>query len=197
MRWLMTQLGSGNYNFRLPPSLLHRVKGGERAFTDEELREAIVTDAEPGSSIDELRDTWASQSQSIFEAFFARMKRHPPYLLNVHVTRYGSGGSYHPTGLPGHPKPFITSRDPKVAKTAWSFNQVIVHETIEFLIHDEIRRRNTSQEAKEAMVDQFCSCNELQAVYGEYPKQSNFVGALPEDWRSYITWQDGEAPTWG
>ncbi|QHP67458.1 hypothetical protein EI171_08480 [Bradyrhizobium sp. LCT2] len=196
VHWLITQLGSNNYNFRVPPLLVDRVNGGERFFADEELREAIVHDLEPSSSMDELRDTWGSQSQELFKAFFARMKRHPPYLLKVHVTNYGAGGSYHPTGLPGHPGPFIASRNPKIATSRWTFNQVIVHETIEFLIHNDVRRRKTSREAKEAIVDKFCSCNELQAVYGKYPKQISFAEALPDDWRSYIEWQPGESPNW-
>ncbi|WP_156795417.1 hypothetical protein [Bradyrhizobium icense] len=185
----------GIYNCRIPPSLVDQVETG-RFFTEDELRNAVVSDAEPGSSMDELRSEWASQAQELFEAFFARMKRHPTYFLKVHVTKYGPGGSYHPTGLPGHPGRFISIKDPKIARSHWTFNQTIVHETIELLIHDKVGERKTPHDEKEAIVDKFCSCNELQAVYGPYPKQSSFAGSLPDDWQSYITWLPGEAPSW-
>jgi hypothetical protein len=185
------------YDCRVPPSLADGVRGGNRLFTDKELREAIVSDPESGNSLDELRGEWGSQAQELFEAFFARMKRHPPFSIKVHVTRYGPGGSYHPEGLPGRGGGWtITIKDPQIARFSWTFNQVIVHETIELLIHNEVHRRRTPHNAKEAIVDKFCSCNELQAVYGPYPKQKGFAGALPDDWQSYIAWQPDEAPSW-
>jgi len=187
LRYQMRQFDKlrGIYNCRVPPSLVDQVETG-KFFTEDELREAIVSDAEAGSSTEELRSEWDSQSKELFEAFFARMIRHPPYSLKVHVTKYGPGGSYHPDGLPGHPGRFISIKDPKIAKFNLTFNQVIVHETIELLIHDEVFKRQTSHNAKEAIVDKFCSCNELQAVYGRYPKQSESVaGPLPDAWQSY------------
>ncbi|APO49720.1 hypothetical protein LUI11_35035 [Bradyrhizobium diazoefficiens] len=197
LRWQISRYDRlRGYDCRVPPSLVDRVNNGQRLFADEELRQAIVGDAEPGSSMDELRGEWASQAKELFESFFARMLQRPPYFLKVHITKYGPGGSYHPTGLPGHPGRFITIKEPRIAKLPASFNQVIVHETIELLIHDEIERRRTSHDVKEAIVDQFCSCSELQAVYEKYPKQSRFAAALPDDWRSYIEWQPGESPSW-
>lgn len=185
----------GTYDRRVPPSLVSEIETG-KFLSEDELRAAIVSDTVHGSSIDELRREWDSQAKEVFAAFFARMTRHPPYSLKVHITKHGPGDSYHPDGLPGHPGQFISIKDPKIAKLRMTFNQVIVHETIELLIHTEVRKRNTSDSAKEAIVDKLCSCNELQAVYGDYPKQTRFAGALPDDWQSYITWQPGESPSW-
>ncbi|MGY3388300.1 hypothetical protein ACVWW6_000891 [Bradyrhizobium sp. USDA 3311] len=197
LRWQIRQYAKlrGTYSVRLPPSLMSEMDKGT-FIADDQLREAIVSDVEPGSSMDALRGNWAAQAQDLFEAFFARTTRHPPYFLKVHVTRYGAGGSYHPTGLPGHPGKFISIKDPKIANSRWTFNQVMVHETIELFMHAEVQARNILQDAKEAIVDKFCSCNELQAVYGKYPKQTGFAGALPDDWQSYISWQPGESPSW-
>jgi len=197
LRWQIRQFGkrSGTYNFRVPPSLMSKTDKGT-FITDDQMREAIASDVEPGSSMDELRDKWAVQAQDLFKAFFARTTSHPPHILKVHVTKYGAGGSYHPTGLPGHPGPFISIKDPKIANSRLSFNQVMVHETIELFIHAEVQARQTPHNAKEAIVDKFCSCNELRAVYGDYPTQSTFAGALPDDWPSYISWQPGESPSW-
>jgi len=148
--------------------------------------------------IEELRNQWLAQYPTLFEAFFARMIRHPPFSIKVHVTKYGPGGSYHARGLAGRSAGWaISIKDPSIVRFPWSFNQTIVHETIELLISDEVRRRHTSKPTKEAIVDQYCSCNELQAVYDEYPKQGErFAGPLPEDWQSYISWQVGKAPSW-
>lgn len=91
----------------------------------------------------------------------------------------------------------ISIKDPAIAGLSRSLNQTIVHETIELLIHDQVRKRSTPGEAKEAIVDHYCSCDELQVVYGKYRKQGPpFAGPLPDDWRSYISWQPGKAPNW-
>lgn len=120
----------GTYDCRVPPSLVSEIETG-KFLSEDELRAAIVRDTVPRSSIDELRSEWDSEAKEVFAAFFARMMRHPPYFLKVHVTKYGPGGSYHPDGLPGHPGQFISIKDPKIAKLRITFNQVIVHETIE------------------------------------------------------------------
>lgn len=48
LRWQMQQFDKlSRYNPRVPPMLADRVNAGHRFFSDEELREAIVTDTNP------------------------------------------------------------------------------------------------------------------------------------------------------
>jgi hypothetical protein len=193
------KLCARGYDCRIPPALTEDTNKGKNEVSETEIRGAIAADLEVGSSIEELIREWESQERPIFEAFFARMKRHPPMYIKVHLTKYGPGGSYYPNGFPGRQSAgwAISIKDPRIAKFRWSFNQTIVHETIELLIHDEICRRQTPSRTKEAIVDQFGSCRELQSVYGTYPKQGGSVaGPLPEDWESYIVWRPQSAPSW-
>jgi hypothetical protein len=186
------------YDYRVPPSLKDEVERVRRLFISDELREAIIDDSEPGQSIEELRNEWNSQADQLHHAFFGRLLRHLPPSINVHVTKYGPGGSYRRDGFRGRPGEWaISIKNPRFARFSWTFNQIIVHETVELLIDRQVLTRGTAPKAKEAIVDQFCSCAELQAVYGTYPKQSERVaGPLPSDWASYLNWQEGMLPTW-
>jgi len=184
------------YNNRIPPALIEPINQGRRNFSAEELRAAIASDLEPQTLAEELAGEWRQHADEIFDAFFARMKRVMPFSIAVHITRYGPGGSYQPQGMPDRPGWAISIKDPKIAKFSWSLSQTIVHETVELLIHNERCRRNTPHWEKEAIVDQFCSSNELQAIYGRYPKQRN-AQPLPDDWQTYLDWQPGRAPSWG
>lgn len=123
-----------------------------------------------------------------------------PQTISVHVTVYGTGGSYHPKRK--HPLAVngdaISVMDPLVAQSrniSVNFIGNVVHEITHLLIEEPVvRHSRLSDEEKEALVDKLCSCNELMPVVGTYPVRSRLVQHLRPDWLGLIPWVN--QPSW-
>jgi len=117
-----------------------------------------------------------------------------PQTISVHVTVYGTGGSYHPRGQ--HPLAAngdaISVMDPLVAQSrniSVNFIGNVVHEITHLLIEEPVVRRfGLSDEEKEALVDKLCSCKELIPVVGTYPVRSGLAQYLRPNWLQLIPW---------
>ena len=189
------------YHPRFPPSLDSSIRiDGRRSFLDSELEEAILSDKAASSNVADLSAEWQRHAAGIHADFFGRVRPPVPLRINVHITRYGTGGSYHPRGssplrVDGNS---ITIMDPIVSRQSLNLAQVIVHETVELIIHGKVLSQKIPHEVKEASVDQLCSCDQLLKIYGPYQKQASYAPYLPneEEWKNYIRWKEGQVPTW-
>lgn len=187
------------YNHRLPPSLEQAIKvENKREFSPDVLRQAIAEDPVSVTGVEEMQEEWNAQAPAIHSEFLSRMSAPSPSLILIHITKYGVGGSFHP--LRRHPlstaHPAISVMDKKLLSSIRSFNQTIVHESVELAMFGRVQ--GISHQAKEATVDKICSCDELQAIYGKYAPQPQFVNDLPTDWRERVAklWKEGGEPSW-
>lgn len=123
-----------------------------------------------------------------------------PQDIAVHVTVYGTGGSYHPHRQ--HPLSSkgdaISVMDPQLAASrgiSVNFVGNVVHETTHLLIEGPVvQRHGLSDQEKEALVDKLCSCKELMPVVGAYPVRSELARHLRPDWLQLVPWVN--QPSW-
>lgn len=189
---------TSRYNYRWPPTLEAAIPDGQGPeLSTLDIRDAILNDETKVESVDDIAVAWNKSHADIEREFFNRIKDRVPKDIKVHVTKYGPGGSYHSLGASMLSKnsDAISIKDPKLQKTRISIVQNIVHETVELIIRPRVL--NVLPHAqKEAVVDQICSCDQLKAIYGKYPKQTTFTSSLPHNWPDFIAWQENQQPTW-
>lgn len=114
----------------------------------------------------------------------------------LHITRFGTGGSYHPLNTTQWGQPVITvmSEDLAVKRgVTRTIAKTLVHESIHLVIEAPVvNAPKLGHEEKEALVDAVCSCDELKALVDQpYPRQKDYIPALPSNWQALLPWNAG------
>jgi hypothetical protein len=181
------------YKVSWPQSLQEKIESGINEFAREEIERAIQAHDLPGADLAKMEQGWRAIEADINAQFISKLDVPLPKFVRVHVTKFGPGGSHN-----GAPMlPVLTVGFPQMK--GFNFNTVVVHELIEIFVHKRFlaeREKNPDiHPLKEAVVDKFCSCNELTEILGAYRKQPNF-NTLPDDWRSWLPTKQFGDLTW-
>ncbi|MGJ5196245.1 hypothetical protein [Bradyrhizobium sp. HKCCYLRH1030] len=180
------------YDVTWPDALKAEIAQGIARFSDERLRDAIVRHDLPGASLERVVQSWRRVEDRFASDFVAQLTRQLPKVVRVHVTKFGPGGSH--DGASMAPRLVVSYPEMK----GLDFNSVLVHEFIEVLLWRKFRSeearlgKRAAHAIKEAVVDRFCSCDNLKPVVGSYRKQASY-SQLPPDWED---WLPAKGLTW-
>lgn len=180
-----------------PPALIDRLNKPQ-VLQDSEMVPAVQADPAPRSDPQQWQ-SMADDATPQIEAFLRRFDTGVwQDTIMLHVSRYGTGGSYHTPGESMFQVAAVTIRDSSIGQPMRTFLECLIHESIHlFVEYPVVRPHKLSQSAKEALVDKLCMSNEVTAITGRrYPPQESCVPHLPSNWSQLVRWQIGQQPTW-
>lgn len=148
----------------------------------------------PSAVVDGFRQAAALTEHDV-SAFLGRLDADPLTNIRVHLTRYGTGGSYHNSGLS-----VMSARGDAITVKEgdykdWIAARVLVHETVHLAIEMKYVRNSKKkqilhEDAKEAIVDEICACPELDHLVKGYPVRSDKFEYLPNNWADFVKWKN-------
>ena len=182
-----------------PPRVVTALASGIRpaSLSDSWIAAAVEEDTQNGApSADAIAQIQAAvqTGQGALQAFFHAYFDMPiPDAVEICVTRYGSGGSYHPlrqSPLSRATAAISIRHDLLFGRTHL---HILAHETVHLILAEPLS--GLSYQAREAIVDKICSCNELARLFDKpYRIQQSFEGALMKQWETIVPWN--AKPTW-
>lgn len=181
------------YKVIWPGALEQAIAAGETTFEEADIKKAIAEHKLPGASLQAVESGWRAVEEAIDRDFLSKLDVPMPKFAFVHATMFGPGGSHN-----GAPMlPVLTVGYPQMK--GLNFNTVLIHELIEIFIYkrfkSELARNPNVHPLKEAVVDQFCSCDQLTRILGPYRKQTGFSN-LPNDWETWLPTKRPGSLTW-